>query len=83
MNAETLAPARPPMCTDSALSPATCMGGVFGTRSVGGRPPVGFDERIHAYEIHVALSAVAYCAFRQRWDEVEAFAQTVTRLAAL
>jgi hygromycin-B 4-O-kinase len=50
---------------------------------IGGRLPAGFDERIHAYEIHIALGAVAYCAFRERWDEVEAFARTVTRLAAL
>jgi pimeloyl-ACP methyl ester carboxylesterase len=47
------------------------------------RPPAGFDERIHTYEIHIASAAVAHSAFRQRWDEVEAFAQTVTRLPAL
>jgi hygromycin-B 4-O-kinase len=50
---------------------------------IGGRPPAGFDERIHTYEIHIALGAVAHCAFRERWDEVEAFAQTLTHLAAL
>jgi hygromycin-B 4-O-kinase len=49
----------------------------------GGRPPAGFDERIHTYEIHIALGAIAHSAFRQRWDEVEAFARTLTRLAAL
>jgi hygromycin-B 4-O-kinase len=49
----------------------------------GGQPPASFDERIHIYEIHIALGAVAYCAFSGRWDEVKAFAQTVTRLAAL
>jgi hypothetical protein len=57
--------------------------GVFGTRGVSGRPPAGFGERIHAHEIHVALGAAAHGAFRQRWDEVGAFAQAVTRLAAL
>ncbi|MFC1413308.1 phosphotransferase family protein [Streptacidiphilus sp. N1-12] len=50
--------------------------------SVGGRPPAGFDERIHTYEIHIALGAVAACAFRGRWDQVELFARTVSRLAA-
>lgn len=51
--------------------------------SVGARPPTGFDERIHVYEIHIALGAVAHSAFRQRWDQVEAFSRTLTRLAAL
>lgn len=47
---------------------------------VDGRLPTGFDERIHAYEIHIALGAIAHGAFRGRWDDVETF---VTRLAAL
>jgi hygromycin-B 4-O-kinase len=42
-----------------------------------------FDERIHIYEIHIALGAVAYCAFAGRWDEAEAFARTLARLVAL
>jgi hygromycin-B 4-O-kinase len=49
----------------------------------GGRLPASFDERIHIYEIHIALGAVAHCAFRGRWDLVEVFAQTLTRLAAM
>jgi len=83
MNAETLAPARRPICTESALSPATCTDGVFGTCSIGGRPPADFDERILIHEIHIAPGAVAHGAFRQRWDQVEAFAQAVAPLAAL
>ena len=49
---------------------------------VGGRPPAGFDERIHTYEIHIALGAVAHCAFRESWDEVELFARALARLTA-
>lgn len=48
----------------------------------GGRPLADLDERLLAYKIHIALDAVAYCAFKERWDEVEAHAETLARLAA-
>ena len=47
-----------------------------------GRPPANYDERIHTYEIHIALGAIAHGAFRKRWDYVETFSQTVSRLTA-
>ncbi|MET7507032.1 aminoglycoside phosphotransferase family protein [Streptomyces albidoflavus] len=47
-----------------------------------GATPVRLRERLHAYLLHIALDALAYCAYRGRWDEVRAHAATVLSLAA-
>ncbi|MEU2316250.1 hypothetical protein [Streptomyces albidoflavus] len=39
-------------------------------------------ERLHAYLLHIALDALAYCACRGRWDEVRAHVGTVLTLAS-
>ncbi|MEU2648371.1 aminoglycoside phosphotransferase family protein [Streptomyces albidoflavus] len=47
-----------------------------------GATPVHLRERLHAYLLHIALDALAYCAYRRRWDEVRAHLGTVLALAA-
>ncbi|KLJ04149.1 hydrogenase expression protein HypB [Streptomyces sp. KE1] len=47
-----------------------------------GATPAHLRERLHAYLLHIALDALAYCAYRRRWDEVRAHAETVRGLAA-
>ncbi|MFF9827280.1 phosphotransferase family protein [Streptomyces albidoflavus] len=47
-----------------------------------GATPVRLRERLHAYLLHIALDALAYCAYRRRWDEVRAHLGTVLALAA-
>ncbi|MFF8566332.1 phosphotransferase family protein [Streptomyces albidoflavus] len=47
-----------------------------------GPAPVHLRERLHAYLLHIALDALAYCAYRRRWDEARAHAGTVRSLAA-
>ena len=49
---------------------------------VGCRLPADLDERLLAYQIHIALDGIAYCAFTARWDDVESISRTVARLAA-
>jgi len=46
-----------------------------------GALPPNARERLHTYLIHIGLDAIAYCAFRGRWDEVRANADTVQSLA--
>ncbi|MEU6111375.1 aminoglycoside phosphotransferase family protein [Streptomyces albidoflavus] len=47
-----------------------------------GAAPGRLRERLHAYLLHIALDALAYCAYRERWDEVRAHVGTVLALAA-
>ncbi|MGA5225751.1 phosphotransferase family protein [Streptomyces koyangensis] len=47
-----------------------------------GATPVRLRERLHAYLLHIALDALAYCAYRGRWDEVRAHVGAVQSLAA-
>ena len=49
---------------------------------VGDRLPADLDERLLAYEIYIALDGIAFCAFSERWNEVETISRTVARLAA-
>ncbi|NUV73870.1 phosphotransferase [Streptomyces fungicidicus] len=46
-----------------------------------GPTPAHLRERLHAYLLHIALDALAYCAYRGRWDEVRAHVGTVLTLA--
>ncbi|MEU0096102.1 phosphotransferase [Kribbella sp. NPDC006257] len=45
-----------------------------------GTLPTDARERLHAYRVHIGLDAIAYCAFRDRWDEVRANVDTVLNL---
>ncbi|WP_440571901.1 phosphotransferase family protein [Streptomyces sp. KR2] len=47
-----------------------------------GPTPAHLRERLHAYLLHIALDALAYCASRGRWDEVRAHVGTVLTLAS-
>jgi hygromycin-B 4-O-kinase len=42
--------------------------------------PANLRERLHAYLIHIGLDAIAYCAFRGRWDEVRSNLDVVVAL---
>ncbi len=44
--------------------------------------PADFEERLHAYEVHIGLGAVQFCAFVRRWDQVEWHADAVAKLIA-
>lgn len=45
--------------------------GKIGLESIGDHVRAcGREERPLAHEIHIALDAVAYCAFKQRWEDV-------------
>jgi hygromycin-B 4-O-kinase len=41
------------------------------------------EERLLAYEIHIALDAIAYCAFKHRWDDVATHVQSLARLTGV
>ena len=45
-----------------------------------GQLPAHVSERLHAYLIHIGLDAIAYCAFRGRWDEVRSNVDIVVAL---
>nr|WP_276209243.1 aminoglycoside phosphotransferase family protein [Streptomyces sp. S5] len=47
-----------------------------------GPTPAHLRERLHAYLLHIALDALAYCSYRGRWDEVRAHVGTVLTLAS-
>ncbi|PKA38492.1 aminoglycoside phosphotransferase family protein [Streptomyces sp. SM8] len=47
-----------------------------------GPTPAHLRERLHAYLLHIALDALAYCASRGRWDEVRTHVGTVLTLAS-
>ncbi|KPC86502.1 hydrogenase expression protein HypB, partial [Streptomyces sp. NRRL F-6602] len=47
-----------------------------------GPTPAHLRERLHAYLLHIALDALAYCAYRRRWDEVRAHVGTGLTLAS-
>jgi hygromycin-B 4-O-kinase len=53
---------------------------LFAHWTVRGALPPNARERLHAYRIHIGLDAIAYCAFRGRWDEVRANVDTVLSL---
>lgn len=40
-----------------------------------------FAERLRCYTLRIALDGVAYCAFRERWDEVELRARRALEIA--
>jgi hypothetical protein len=42
--------------------------------------PANLCERLQAYLIHIGLDAIAYCAFRGRWDEVRSNVDVVVAL---
>ncbi|WP_406226140.1 aminoglycoside phosphotransferase family protein [Streptomyces albidoflavus] len=47
-----------------------------------GPTPAHLRERLHAYLLHIALDALAFCSYRGRWDEVRAHVGTVLTLAS-
>lgn len=47
-----------------------------------GSTPSHLYERLHAYLIHIGLDAIAYCTFRERWDEVRSNVDMVVALAS-
>jgi hygromycin-B 4-O-kinase len=47
-----------------------------------GTLPPNARERLHAYLIHIGLDAIAYCAFRARWTDVQTNVDTVLALTA-
>ncbi|WP_198676104.1 aminoglycoside phosphotransferase family protein [Kribbella monticola] len=44
--------------------------------------PVNARERLHAYLIHIGLDAIAYCAFKGRWDDVRSNVDVVVALTS-
>lgn len=44
-------------------------------------PPADVDLRLTAYRLHIGLDAIAYCAFKGRWDQVRRHVDTVQALA--
>lgn len=44
--------------------------------------PADFEARLHAYEVHIALGAVQFCAYAQRWAGVAWHAEAAARLVA-
>ncbi len=45
------------------------------------RVPDDLEDRLLAYRLHIGLDAIAYCAFKGRWDEVRRNSRTVLELA--
>lgn len=48
----------------------------------GGGQPALREERLHCYQLHIGLDALAYTAFMQRWDDVRRNCQQLSRLLA-
>ncbi len=56
---------------------------LFAHWTASGTFPPNARQRLHAYLIHIGLPAIAYCAFRGRWDDVRANVDTVLALTAM
>lgn len=48
--------------------------------NVDGRLPVDADRRLQAYQLHIGLDSMAYCSFRNRWEDVADSARRVLQL---
>ncbi|TDU89419.1 hygromycin-B 4-O-kinase [Kribbella voronezhensis] len=47
-----------------------------------GSAPVNLRERLHAYLLHIGLDAIAYCAFKGRWEDVRSNVDVVVALTS-
>ncbi|MFD5185864.1 phosphotransferase family protein [Streptomyces sp. NPDC058372] len=65
----------------SAWRPADLHAALLAHWHATGPLPDHLRERLHAYLLHIALDALAYCAYRRRWDEVRVHADAVLALA--
>ena len=40
-----------------------------------------FEERIKAYELHIALDSISYCAFIENWEQAEQVTRQAEEIA--